>query len=354
MNNKLLKLSLIFFFVILAFFIFQHLFAQPNQDNYMTIGYGERVYITKPEDIDSKRKGLIHYLWSNSGFPSSKLPNSIEKNITDFNYADLSNLKSIDKIVVEMDYGINSIAYLFHPQASINKLMVYHEGHSNSSLYEKSTIQFFLTHGYSVLAFFMPLTGMNSKPELMMPPYGRIKLISHEALRLLETDKLSPIKFFLEPIAVTLNHIKNNFNYTSINMTGISGGGWTTTLYAALDPTIAKSYPVAGSLPIYLRFNTLHDFGDYEQNAPSLYRTANYLELYIMGSYGKGRRQLQVLNRYDNCCFSGTGFKTYEQQVKKIVSSLGKGKFSVYLDETHKEHKISDAALSVILNDLSR
>ena len=36
-------------------------------------------------------------------------------------------------------------------------------------------------------------------------------------------------------------------------MAGLSGGGWTTTLYAAIDPSIRYSFPVAGTIPLYLR-----------------------------------------------------------------------------------------------------
>lgn len=75
-------------------------------------------------------------------------------------------------------------------------------------------------------------------------------------------------------------------------MMGLSGGGWTTVLYAALDPRIMRSYPVAGSWPIYLRFASPRDWGDYEETIPELYKTVNYLEMYILGSYGEGRKQL--------------------------------------------------------------
>src|SRR5206468_3419492 len=110
---------------------------------------------------------------------------------------------------------------------------------------------------------------------------------------------------FLEPVAVALNYIAPRHPFRSISMIGISGGGWTTTLYAAVDPRVSRSYPVAGSLPHYLASDAPQNWGDYEQTLPELYRTANYLELYILGGYGRGRAQLQVLNKYDPCCFNG-------------------------------------------------
>ena len=37
--------------------------------------------------------------------------------------------------------------------------------------------------------------------------------------------------------------------YKHIVMAGLSGGGWTTTISAAIDPRITLSMPIAGSMP---------------------------------------------------------------------------------------------------------
>lgn len=42
---------------------------------------------------------------------------------------------------------------------------------------------------------------------------------------------------------------------------GKSGGGWTTTVSAALDPRIRVSFPIAGSIPL----NFQHTSWDFEQ-----------------------------------------------------------------------------------------
>ena len=62
-------------------------------------------------DILNKREMLIEYIWSKNSLPSF-LPINYTTNITD----ELSNLKNLDRIdsfTVEMDYGMNSISYLF-------------------------------------------------------------------------------------------------------------------------------------------------------------------------------------------------------------------------------------------------
>ena len=97
---------------------------------------------------------------------------------------------------------------------------------------------------------------------------------------------------------MSLNYVDTTFNFDSYYMVGISGGGWTTTLYSAIDPRITQSYSIAGSLPLYLR-SSPEDIGDYEQIVPSLYRIANYLDLYILDSYGENRKHVQIFNKYD-------------------------------------------------------
>ena len=132
----------------------------------------------------------------------------------------------------------------------------------------------------------------------------------------------------------------------------ISGGGWTTVLYSAIDDRISSSFPVAGSLPIFLRVEA-KNVGDYEQIVSGLYQNTNYLELYLMGSYGKDRKQIQIFNEFDPCCFSGNFYTYYDDVVKLKLSSLGEGKFDVILDSSHKKHIISDNALNQIIDELS-
>ena len=366
MKGKLYKSAILFLIlIVVAFGIF---FARQQRDfnnkksestaRYVAIkNYEEKIYIFSSKDIENKRNSLIDYIWKTKGFPQFKIPSKIDKDVKDNRYQDLINLKKIEKIVTVMDYGVNSIAYLFHPIQTNNSLIIYNQGHDGDFIQGKDTINFFLSKGYSVLAFSMPLLGMNNQPTLEISPFGKIKLtpiqgFRHDVLQFLQAEEFSPIKFFLEPIAVSLNYVEKAFNFRSISMIGLSGGGWTTTLYAAIDPRISKSYPVAGTLPIYLRSLNPNDFGDYEQMMPELYRIANYLELYILGSYGKGRKQFQILNKYDNCCFAGDGYKTYEEEIRKLLFRVKKGEFAVYLDDSHKEHKISEKALQVIISDL--
>ena len=102
-----------------------------------------------------------------------------------------------------------------------------------------------LREGYGVLGVFMP----HLRPGDCTG--------GHDAMFQLTTQG-SPMKYFLEPTALSLNYLKSRHrsgrfpNYRAFHMTGLSGGGWTTTIYAAIDPRIRSSFPVAGTIPLYL------------------------------------------------------------------------------------------------------
>lgn len=221
------------------------------------------IQINNTSDISTKRNSLIELIWNGNGFPHS-LPNIINTNIHHERYNDLDNIRQVDELIINMDYDINSVVYLFHPQKSNNKLVIYHQGHDGDFLNGKNTIQFFLQKGYSVLALSMPLNGMNSQPIITLNNHEKMIFFSHNQFILLESPNFSPIKYFVEPIAISLNYLDKNYNFDSYYMVGISGGGWTTVLYSAIDERISQSYSVAGSYPLYLRYEQ-KNIGDYEQ-----------------------------------------------------------------------------------------
>jgi len=324
-----------------------------KNDVYYETDVSRLIHINTVDDIGKLKNNLIDFIWKYDGFPDSKLPNNVQKNIVNPLYDDFINLKQIDQIDVNMEYGINSIAYLFIPELNNNNhLIIYHEGHSGNGFDSgKKTIQFFLEKGYTVMAFSMPLTGMNSQPIVDLPNLGKFKMKAHTFLRFLDTPNFSPIKFFMEPITVSLNYLDKNYNFSSYNMVGFSGGGWTATLYSAIDDRITQTYSVAGSVPIYLRTINLN-LGDYEQWHPELYQIANYLDLYIMSSYGEDKKSIQIFNKYDTCCFAGEFYKTYENEVKEVLSKLNSDHFDIFLDDTHRTHKISDRALEIIIQSM--
>ena len=167
--------------------------------------------------------------------------------------------------------------------------------------------------------------------------FGKIKFTTHKQLQFLESSEFSPVKFFIEPIGISLNYLDENFDFDSYYMVGISGGGWTTVLFSAIDDRISQSYSVAGTFPIFMRSDT-KNVGDYEQIVPELYSIANYLELYIMGSYGSERKLVLIYNEFDPCCFPGELYEKYPylEVVSQKLNLLGNGEFDVIIDKSSK------------------
>jgi hypothetical protein len=317
------------------------------------------ISIREKNDAQARQTELVSFIWGANGLPKEQ-PAQIEKAIDDKRYSDLANLKQIDRITVNMEWGLSSIAYHFIPTQPNNKLIIYHGGHDGDFIVARDLIAFFLKNGFAVIGMSMPLEGMNNHPVVELERIGKVQLTFHDQLKLLKMKSGHPVQLFLTPVAVVLNYAQP-LGYDAIFMTGVSGGGWTTTMYAALDPRITRSYPAAGTLPLHLRAdrnrtNTAQrpaDWGDYEQTIPELQALANYLDLYILGSLGEHRKQLQILNQHDPCCLSGEAFKAYEGIVNERARTLGNGSFAVFLDTTNTKHSISANAMTVILGDIN-
>jgi len=308
------------------------------------------------DEILTKKKILIEYIWSDDDLPST-LPVDYNIDIID-ELSNLKNLERIDSFTVEMEHGMNSISYLFLANDSNNKLIIYHQGDDSQSSgnfdnhsfeEDRRIIQHFLNKNYSVLIFSMVGHGMNNEPILNLDNFGTIQLNSHEHFVLLETEKFQPIKFFLEPVIVTLNQIDIDYSFNSYDMIGKNEGGWTTIVVSALDDRIKNSYSISGSFPLWMSSNS-KNFAGYEHHLPSFYKIANYLELYIMSSYGDDRSLTLFYNEFDPCCFRGDLYEKYPfaDIVKPRLKSLGPGEFNVLIDSNQTENIISDYTLEMI------
>lgn len=318
------------------------------------------ITITSTAEAQAKRAKLIRFIWGDGGFPVNGMPVFIKKNDRS-PVPKLVNLKQVDTLRINMEKGLQGVAHHFIPKRnSKNRLVILHLGHSPTCTFNdgtlnepdvgmRRTLNRLLKEGYPVLAVYMPK---------VTPDDCRW---DHNALFQLSVSG-NPMKFFMEPTAVSLNYlIKYYPNYRDIAMIGLSGGGWTTTVYAAIDPRIKVSIPVAGTVPLAMRHE--EDGFDIEQVLDDFYKIAGYPDLYILGSLGANRRQIQVLNHRDDCCFGekqhnanivGMKFvpamRNCEKRVQTAIKKLGGGgTFSLYIDEAADRHMISNSTIEKVI-----
>jgi hypothetical protein len=302
--------------------------------------------------------------------------------------------------------AVTSVVYFYHPKTSNGRLAIFVHGHEDRIALDggQEIIDTLLAEGFSVLAFWMPFRGENERCHEI--PYYRgsqcpdpnfsgsscpeaawQNVTDHSMFWHVHVPQGNATKVFLEPIAVAINYAIRNASAfrlatpVDISMYGISGGGWTTTAYAAVDPRVKVSFPTSGSLPKYVFANNPPDnrpdplsvMTDYEidQRTPSeggssyspnvIYRYANTSDLYILGAAGAGRKAWQVLNQFDDCCHWGVGYQTYLPGLRDGVSDPtlfpAGGQFQVYLNQNNdnngSSHKISPVeARSVSFQEL--
>ena len=299
-----------------------------------------------PSNADSLRR-IARDIIFGKNFPTKKFPEKIEK-VKDNHYSDIKNLSYVEKFFIQLKNNIQSIGYIFYPKISNNRLFIYHQGHGGDFLKGISTITYFLEKGFTVYAFSMPLLGMNNNPLISSKQLGQVQMLrtknAHENFKFFQ----NPIGYFIAPIVIMINY-SQLMKYQDITMCGINGGGWTTVLAAAVDIRIQYSIPVAGSYPMYIRYNSPKtNWGDFEQHYSELYNRVNYLELYVLGSVGKNRKQLQIFNKNDPCCFAGDYSKYYHHFVTDKVNEFDSGFFDIFLDIENKVHSISTVQLELI------
>lgn len=265
-----------------------------------------------------------------------------------------SNVEAI-KFQIEMPYGVQSNAILLIPEFRKTKTVVYHQGHGQSYIDNTEILKSFLEDSFAVFCFDMPLEGNNNQPIIFDDNLGDWQLTEHNQLSLLESDSFCTLQFFVDPVLHAMDWLEENNFSEEYAMTGISGGGWTTYLCAALDTRIRYSYPVAGGLPLQLRFEWDRNIGDYEQIHPKLFTKVNYMDLFVLGSTGKNRRQIQYFNFYDPCCFSGNVALSYKPAIKNLLESdFDYGFFDVIIDSSQVEHDYSKQTIEHIINDLNQ
>jgi hypothetical protein len=238
---------------------------------------------------------------------------------------------------IKYDLQLSSrITWFTPPQLTIG-YAIYHEGHGGSGVdIGSETINWLLERGWVVINIDMPLIGANAvdiSSDLQV----------HNDLMKLDTGDNSPVGLFLLPVKHVVDMIvgaaHNSENKTKLIMIGRSGGGWTTTLYGAIDQRIDVAIPVAGVIPMSLRLlpGSPGDLGDYEQSAPHVYDVVTYEDLMkATGSLGS----LYMYNFHDPCCYEVSPDSEFVKYLESASEKYAKV-VEVWVDEENYQHSIS-------------
>jgi pimeloyl-ACP methyl ester carboxylesterase len=308
------------------------------------------IHVHNAADAAQRRAALVAAVFGESGYPAARKPDRIDANITLPELGRVDSLAGIDRLVVELGHGIVKPSYLLRPSRSNGTLVVYQHGYAGTFIQVRAHLKSLLDAGYTVLAMNLLSYDPGSWPwNFNLPGTGWYSMGPHD----LPSFFTEPLRFWFEPAVASLNHAIATGGFQHVYMLGFSMGGWTTQVLTAMTPQIERSYSVAGGYELYLRSGERN-----ETPPPALYgpmvRAASYLDMYVLAADRPGRRQVQVFNRYDRCCYRNTKALLYQDAVRAAVAEIGGGSFEVVIDETHADHKISDHAMALILADMAR
>ena len=206
----------------------------------------------------------------------------------------------------------------FPPLAISDTLVIFHNGHNKpceipggDADYD-GVIDFVNQLGFDSLSLHMPMFQVNANS-------GGLPACDHEYFGVLALLGAPIMRAFIEPIVRAVNFALAR-GYTKIALAGLSGGGWSTTLGAAVDPRIGLSVPIAGSVPCDFANENI----DFEQSCSLPWAlVANYSTLYALAALEPGRAQVQVLHEQDQCCFHACGrhdrIRAYGEWVRAVT-----------------------------------
>lgn len=230
-------------------------------------------------------------------------------------YSDWEALAGIDELQVEISpVYIASVAY-FRPKSHNGTLVVFQNGYASNYHHQFRHIEKLIGEGCTVSALNHPGYGDNfcqvntERDKWCRVGWGRYEV---------------PLRMHVHfsPVVVAINHGLKEGRFNHVAMIGFSAGGWLTSVMAAIDHRLELSIPVAGFMPPYLQRE-----GEQPPNQTykQLFEAASMQDQFVMGAVGKNRRQVQMFNKYDRCCYIGERATLYENGIKDAVHAGGGG-----------------------------
>ncbi len=307
-------------------------------------------------DIDAVRALLYQELFALDTLPTTGADSIVPAEDTDAN-------GTFDRYVFAMFAGNVSRARFYRTSATPSGwLVVHHGGHGNHSPVHADcapVIQACLAAGHDVFALSMPGNGVDNAASGNLGSHQNGWIYERNRRDLVSwggagVPPHSAIGIFVAPVHRALNALASGYDRVAI--TGLSGGGWTSHVCAALDERITASYPVAGALPSFARVQAPviaphGDIGDFEQCHRTLYDVANWEDILVMGC-SRGRRQMHITNAGDTCCFVNDG-STFAAALAYEAAVAASGRYGYWQDQAADRHEYTAEAIAAVLADMS-
>jgi len=336
--------------------------AQPYHANISAINPATLIQIADSDDVTAVRDDLRMKIFGSASLDTGLLPvYSNTYNVTGTWWQGKPNLASIQVWNVTTAQGVGSMTWRFSPttfrQPTNGKCgFIIVGGHAQVAAHPpfQTLLLNLVAAGCEVVTIDMPLSGLNATSITLDTGRGKVLASTHNALQAAKTPTFNPLRLFVEPLLATVNDYEAR-GITNIGIFGLSGGGWTVDLYAALDERVDLSYSLAGSMPQYMRswVPPTGSLGDWEQmEVPAL--GVDYLDLYVLGSVGAGRRHVNLYIANDSCCFGGLNANHFAPAVSAAVAGVGSGgSYAVAFDTTVSVHTVSNWAASWVAADMA-
>lgn len=281
----------------------------------------DRIAVTPPTPEDAVPKGVL----------------------TDFSHS---------HIRVQLRNGLTSTGTLIQPKRQTGCSLIWLGGHAEWQTDATWLVDVALSRGCRVAALNMVLFGegadqaTSSSTQVMSIDGKSVTAVGpdhdHSWLSVLNSKGDNMLDLFATPTVSMVDWLSEQYPEDPIYVAGFSGGGWLTTLTAALDQRIRSSVAIAGSAE---DVETQWCTADTEQCLPELTQHFSMTQLYYLSAF-EGRTAVQALNVGDPCCNQAIQNPYWADEVNRALVGTGGGKFTYIADDaTPAAHRVSRPAV---------